>query len=235
MEEKRVCYEDRYGGSMKAKIGCLSAVGAAMLLAGTSKASMLNGSVSFDPATNLYTYSYVVDNISGPAAITELAILINDQVAALDLHPDAHTDPPGTSFWTGISGSSANPPVNESGTFWEWEYVYVPVGTEASGFSFTTAAPPVVSSANNYFLFADTFTQGPDNSGIVEFGPIVAPLVTPEPGTWEVAAGALLILACFQRRGRRSYEPPAPLAAAPTSLELGLLDGRPDRTILDKF
>jgi hypothetical protein len=87
-------------------------------LAGQAKAELLlAGSVSFDRPSGLYTYRYVLDNRHGPAAITELSVLFESLRYDLALSPAAHTDPPGWSFGTSVSGAIADPPYGEAGSF----------------------------------------------------------------------------------------------------------------------
>ena len=171
---------------------------------GIANAGILTGSVSFNSITNLYTYSYTLDNRSGPATVNDFAILIST-VQDPTLTPAAHTDPGGSIFFTSFSGSSSLPPLNESGTFWEWASFSVPVGTMLSGFSFSTPYAPVSNSANNYFLYGDTYTGGPPgNEGVIEYGHIVAPDVpvptAPEPSSLMLFGSGILGLAGILRR-----------------------------------
>jgi hypothetical protein len=178
-------------------------------LAGEARAGLiLSGSVAFDPASGLYTYSYVVDNRSGPAAVTEVSILV-DSSRQLGPGPLGHTDPSGTRFQLTYSGFSALPPLNEFGRFFAWEIPQgVSVGATLSGFSFTTDRGPTPGGYNNYFVFSRFFPGGPpEHQGVVEYGHIVAPdfgpagTVVPVPPTLVLAGtGALGLLGC---RGRR--------------------------------
>ena len=110
---------------MKLKLAMFVTVVIGTFFAEVSRGSILNGSVSFNPDTNLFTYSYTINNISGPAAITKLDVLISNQFYDYDLNPPAlkplaHEDPPDSQFVIAVAGGSANPPLNESGTFWSW-------------------------------------------------------------------------------------------------------------------
>jgi hypothetical protein len=199
---------------------------------GRAQANILSCSVSFDSTTtNLYTYSYTLDNTLGPAAndlsvlidgagcsvslgraaIDELSVLIDGAGFATSLEPAATTSPDGWFFHRAISGDSANPPLNEFGTFWLWQggaAVSLAGGGALGGFSFTTAEEPLFSNSNNYFLFAPTYTGGPPlllhHSGRAtvqqrqRFAPFVDPKPTPipEPQTWlMLLAGTLGLLA----------------------------------------
>ena len=62
---------------------------------------ILSGSVSFDPTTGLYTYSYTLDNQSGPAPIYDIDILID--MTVIGYISSSHTNPAG---WTSYSAQS---------------------------------------------------------------------------------------------------------------------------------
>jgi hypothetical protein len=93
-------------------------------------------------------------------------------------------------FFSAGSGSIANPPYNEVGYFFQWygQNTPVEVGSILSGFSVSTYLPPSTSFQNNKFLYGDPSEENlirNGDSGIAEFGRIVAPLVpVPEPATW---------------------------------------------------
>lgn len=147
--------------------------------------SILTGSVSFDPSAGLYTYSYLLDNVSGPATINELSVLVQTGPNSNGLSgPPAHSDPTAWFFFTAYSGNIALPPVNELGIFWAWhDYSGLPVGSSLAGFSFTTPYGPTPSTANNYFLWSNSYNGGPPCcTGVVEYGHVIAPnLAVPEP------------------------------------------------------
>jgi hypothetical protein len=157
--------------------------------------TILIGSVSFDPFDKLYTYSYVIDNSTGPTEVNEFDILISRGMYNFGLTPSAHTEPAGWNFVTAVSGSICNPPETECGTFWAWgTTLEVPVGDILGGFSFTTYAAPVPpgKEQNDYFVWSRTY-NGPPGGGIVVYGPIVGPNV-PEPSTLTLLSTALAIL-----------------------------------------
>jgi hypothetical protein len=166
----------------------------------SANAAILSGNVSFDSNTSLYTYSYTLDNTSGPAAIKEFSVLFDNSQATISTPPHSYMTPAGWSFGQAVSGSSADSPLNEYGAFWQWYASQaLPTGGTMSGFSFTTSFAPVTDSANNYFLWSNSYTDGPPligGGGIVEWGHIVAPnfsaAVVPVPATlWLFGSGLL--------------------------------------------
>lgn len=174
--------------------------------------TILSGEVSFDNATQLYTYSYTIDNTSGPIAIRDLNILIDSSQAhvAFPYLPVPHSSPDGWFLGGAASGTSADPPLNEFGDFFSWTgQPPVPVGATLSGVSFSVAIAPTSSLANNYYLYSPDYSGGPPNiaaGGVVEFGHVVAPdFATPLPAALPLFAtgiGALGLLGW--RRKRRS-------------------------------
>ena len=157
---------------------------------------LLSGSVLFDPANRLYTYSYTLDNPAAPAPVYEVSVLINSATADPSFPHPVHTGPPAWNFFTAVSGGIADPPYNMFGTFWQWE------GTGASAsdldailhFSFTTPRAPTTRAAHNYFPFSGQLANSSaDGNGILEYGHIVAPdfalapQAAPEPATLTMA------------------------------------------------
>jgi hypothetical protein len=171
-------------------------------------------SVSFDSTTNLYTYSYALDNTFGPAAIDELSVLIDGAGFATSLEPAATTSRDGWFFHRAISGDSANPPLNEFGTFWLWQgggAVSMAAGDTLGGFSFTTAEEPLFSNSNNRFLSAPTYTDSARAAfqRQQQFAPFVDPIPNPipEPQTWlMLLAGTLGLLAAKRSQLRPPVE-----------------------------
>jgi len=175
----------------------------------SANAAILSGDVSFDSNTGLYTYNYVLDNTSGPAAIKELSVLYDSSQNNASPPPVSYTSPAGWSFGEAVSGSSADSPLNEFGAFWQWYAGQaLPTGSTMSGFSFTTSFAPVTGSANNYFLWSNSYTGGPasiGNGGIVEWGHIVAPdfsaAVVPIPAAvWLFGSGLLGLIGVARRK-----------------------------------
>lgn len=181
---------------------------------GRAQANILSCSVSFDSTTNLYTYSYTLDNTFGPAAIDELSVLIDGAGFATSLEPAAITSPDGWFFHRAISGDSANPPLNEFGTFWLWQgggALSLAVGDTLGGFSFTTAEEPLFSNSNNRFLSAPTYTDSARAAfqRQQQFAPFVDPIPNPipEPQTWlMLLAGTLGLLAAKRSQLRPPVE-----------------------------
>ena len=177
----------------------------------SANAAILSGNVSFDSNTGLYTYSYILDNTSGPAAIKELSVLVDSSQDRVSTPPLSYTTSAGWSFGKAVSGSSANSPLNEYGAFWQWYASQaLPTGGTMSGFSFTTSSAPVTGSANNYFLWSNSYTSGPSligNGGIVEWGHIVAPdfgATVPVPAAvWLFGSGLLGLVGVARRKAGR--------------------------------
>jgi len=108
-----------------------------------------------------------------------------------------------------VSGSSADSPLNEYGAFWQWYAGQaLPMGSTLSGFSFMTPFAPVTDSANNYFLWSNSYTGGPSligNGGIVEWGHIVAPdfsaATVPVPAAvWLFGSGLLGLIGVARKK-----------------------------------
>jgi len=172
-----------------------------------ANAAIVSGNVSFDSNTGLYTYNYTLDNTSGPAGIKEFSVLYDTSQNKTSAPPLSFTSPSGWSFGEAVSGSSADSPLNEFGAFWQWYASQaLPTGGTMSGFSFTTSFAPVTGSANNYFLWSNSYTGGPaaiGNGGIVEWGHVVAPnfstAVVPVPAALWLFGSGLLGLVGFAR------------------------------------
>src|SRR6266849_5698046 len=80
-------------------------------------APILFGSVTQNGS--FYTYSYTLDNTSGPGPIRELSILINSLGYDPSLTPVSHVEPTNWGFSVAVSGAIGNPPYNEVGMFWD--------------------------------------------------------------------------------------------------------------------
>jgi hypothetical protein len=175
-----------------------------------ANAAIMSGNASFDSNTGLYTYNYILDNSSGPAAIKELSILFDRNQNEVSDPPYSSAAPTGWSFGEAVSGTSADSPLNEFGAFWQWYASQaLDMGGTMNGFSFTTPFAPVTDSDNNYFLWSNSYTGGPPSiggGGIVEWGHIVAPnfgatVVLPVPATlWLFGSGLLGLIGVARRK-----------------------------------
>jgi PEP-CTERM motif len=138
-----------------------------MLGVQSARADLLSGTVSFNPQTHLYTYSYTLSHTGGGGGglfSSDFGIkvgppvgtLINGLATANALpQPIATTTPDGWRF----SVTSGNYGGGSSGTYWTWSPISINRKVSStSGFSFTTAAPPAI------------LTPGVTNDSVSVFG-----------------------------------------------------------------
>lgn len=142
-------------------------------------APMLTGDVSFDDATNLYTYTYTLDTSHYEGNITEILIHQNLGFNFYDPLPVSHSEPDNWMFVLLVGSGSGDGSME--GSFWGW---WKDFGTnnELATFSFTTERGINTSQNNNYALFNSSYPYPP--SGFIEVGHIVGPelvLVNPDP------------------------------------------------------
>jgi hypothetical protein len=176
--------------------------------------AILSGSVSFDSASDLYTYGYNIANGNEIASsglsykIVELSVLVNSTSFANVPAPAAHTD----AGWSFSSPMTTASDIGEVGMSWSWSGFSlgvppfengVPANITKSDFSFTTDRAPSSGTGNNYFLYALT-----DNGGvfadakIIEFGRVVAPdflIPAPEPSTLLLLTAGIISLLLARR------------------------------------
>jgi hypothetical protein len=134
------------------------------------------GTVTFDVTTRLFSYMYVVDNRLGVDPIDEVTLLVNSTNQDYDLKPVARGEPDGWDFETDISGSSADPPVSEFGTFWSsYNRPGLPAGQISLPSSFVTARTATTSSNHNFLLFSSAAIAKPPHDGIIAFGHVMSP------------------------------------------------------------
>ena len=146
---------------------------------------MLTGSVSYDRASQLYTYSYALDDRIAPATIDVVLIRIATHVYdVFHLAPVSGTGPAPFDHFIVGSGGSRNEDAFASGTLYGWDaWERRPLTPGVySGLSFTSRYGPGAENAPNYILYSHLIFN-PDGSG-VEVGRVVAPDLTnaPEPG-----------------------------------------------------
>jgi len=192
---------------------------AALLIAGVGiapavqAASAVTGSVSFDAASQLYTYTYVLDPAFLQGGNIGLSVRQNIAVNFLAPRPEAHAEPDGFMFVLTSSANGVGPPLNISGSYWGWwstssNAVY----DKDLVFSFSTQRGVSTDTANNFYVFSTGYTGGPPGNEIyVDFGQIVGPELvnipepdSPVPESSKVVmflAGAVLLLCLAARRG----------------------------------
>jgi hypothetical protein len=188
---------------------------AAAVLAGKAAAGpMLTGSVSYDPGTQLYTYSYVLDDRAAAGPVSHFYVRVLTDMAVGSLTPDGSTTAPpyyfGTYTGTGPVSHSEFP----GGTYFGWEaglhWQDVTAGVK-SGFSVTSRYAPSDETVDNYYLWSNEVATSPGgfNNAIQEFGRVVAPdfsrplpVRTPEPATLSLAGLGLAGLGLTYLRRR---------------------------------
>jgi hypothetical protein len=151
-----------------------------MLLASPAKAGpVVTGSVSFNAATGIYTYSYTLDNTAGTGTIVGFDLEYSS-LAFTYLQPLSYTSAPDWGF--GLASGVAF-----GGTWWAWNPLGppfgppgVPPGESLSGFSVQTTVAPSTSTANDYFVAEGNCNYGSSNCVFV-FGNVVAPNYVPSP------------------------------------------------------
>jgi len=156
---------------------------------------LVSGTVSFDSATNIYTYDYSLGN-AGAVGITEFSIQVNS-FRYSDFYPLSYSSPSGWEFRVGALAGGSCVEGGECGGFWTWVpsnfgSVVLPPGQTLGGFSFQTAVAPSTSAGNNYLVIQPSYTE----SGVL-FGNVVAPdylLPPPPPPAAPEPAATLLSL-----------------------------------------
>lgn len=170
---------------------------------------MLTGSVTYDRSTQLYAYSYTLDDWDAPGPIDIIDVRVATHVYdVFHLNPVGHTAPaPFTEFDTAQGGWDT--PEFPGGTFYEWNAGWTLLdltrGVHA-GLSFTSRYGPGSGDAANYALFSRAVDPGGTQ---VEVGRVVAPDLThaPEPGTLALAAAGLTAAGLRGVRGRGRVRP----------------------------
>jgi hypothetical protein len=163
-------------------------------------ATLISSSVTSD-APGFYTYNYVIDNTAGDSPVSEFGILVTASLTP-GPPPVSFTAPTGWILSSGVSGSIANPPYNESGGFEEFIDVAgpadeAPAGETLSGFSFSVYSTPTDASSNNYYALGG-------DPEIVGYGITLAPnLYTPLPPSWSLMLLGLAPFYLAARRNRR--------------------------------
>jgi PEP-CTERM motif len=163
-------------------------------------------SVSYDPGTRLYTYTYSLNELAKSGGTGAFWLLVAPGSDQAGLAPLAQTSPPGwsfQSFWMpGFPEAPGFEPPLPPGVFWAWN---APVGTNPADlpdrldFSFTTRSAPSASQGFNYLLW----NLNPE--GAPEFGHVPVPdlAATPEPSALVLAGTAAAGWAWSRWRSRR--------------------------------
>ncbi|ACT51440.1 PEP-CTERM sorting domain-containing protein [Methylovorus glucosotrophus] len=170
-------------------------------------APMLTGSVSFDDATKLYTYTYTLDTTGYAGNIVEILIHQNLGFNYEGPYPVSHTEPDNWQFVLPVGG---NDEVTFTGSMWGW-WKNPGTDNDVATFSFTTERGVNTSPDNNYALFNNSYPSPP--SGFVEKGYIVGPeLITlnltsavPENETYAIMLAGLGLLGFMGRRSKRPH------------------------------
>lgn len=172
-----------------------------MTLAGAAEAGFLTGTVAYNPATRLYTYSYTLDDRGAVAPIDQVYIRIATGCADPSLAPQSHLEPAPYGFGTYDDADSLTG-IGETWFGWNASYSYEHLTSGLRSFSFATTYSPAAGAADNYFLYSNAAQlSGLSPDGILEVGRVVAPDFVhrePEPGTLALAAAGLVAV------GRRS-------------------------------
>jgi hypothetical protein len=197
-----------------------AALAVALGWSGTAEAGpMLTGTVTYDRSTQLYTYSYVLDDRAAPAPVDVVFIRVaTHNYDVIHLSPVSHTAPaPFSDFQLATAADvNGNEAVFASGTVYGWEAgsaaaapgSVVPPGAGVyGGFSFTSRYGPGTGDGSNYELFATSlYNAAHQYDARVEVGRVVAPELAnaPEPGTLAlaIAGSAVVGLRGLRRRGR---------------------------------
>ena len=164
----------------------------------SASANTLSVTTSFDANTKLWTYSYTLDNPSGPGNISDFAILVDpvDQTQYTMLNYIVSSAVP--SLWEGPVWS-----FNQLGHYFEWHTGFcntcgsLPAGATLSGFSFSIPFGPA----------SDFYQSAIGNVGITGYidGPSpLSPTFTPLPATLPLFATGLGALGLLGWRRRRN-------------------------------
>lgn len=126
-----------------------------LLLSGQSSAtSLLTGSVTFNEANSLYTYTYTLDETGFEKDVNSFGILQNTSFNYQEPLPISNTKPEGWDFVLAGVDTTISNGEQVSGTFWTfWKRAgYSEPYADIQTFSFTTERGVRTSSENNYFI-----------------------------------------------------------------------------------
>ena len=175
---------------------------------------MLSGAVSFDDASDLYTYTYTLDTTEFIGNITIVDVWQNVGFYFEGPYPVSHTEPVGWQFVLSVGSVGNQPfgsPENITGSFWSW---WLNPGdlipNDIQTFSFTTERGASTLLANNYGLYNNSLIVP---TGYIEVGHIVGPELVnvnypistiPENETYIMMLAGLGLMGFIMRRTSKS-------------------------------
>ena len=174
-----------------------------------ARAALLSGEVSFNDTTDLYTYTYTLDNTSYDGRITIIDIWQNTNFNFDAPMPVAHTEPEDWQFVLTVGTTGTEPigsPDRISGSFWSWWRLPGTASSDIQTFSFTTERTPNTSLVDNYALYNPLVGEYIEQGNIV--GPQlvdIAPVSTvPENETYAMMLAGLGLIGFIGRRKQKT-------------------------------
>ncbi|HSI44344.1 MAG TPA: PEP-CTERM sorting domain-containing protein [Methylotenera sp.] len=173
-----------------------------------ARAALLSGEVSFNDATDLYTYTYTLDATNYDGEISIVDIWQNTNFNFDAPMPIAHTEPVGWQFVLSVGSTGTKPlgsPDRISGSFWAWWRNPGIENSDIQTFSFTTERTPSTSLEDNYALYnpliGEYFEQGNVvGPQLVDLAP-VSPV--PENETYAMMLAGLGLIGFISRRSKK--------------------------------
>jgi len=202
---------------MKKSLSSAALVVAALVMTTAETAQAIpavTGDVSFDPTTQLYTYTYTIDSSLLTGGSILFGVRQNIAVNYTSPLPTSHTDLDGFNFSISSSAGSSGPPTSISGSYWSWWSQPGATFDEDLVFSFTTTRGVSTDPNNNFILYSDGYTGGPPGlESLLDYGRIVSPalvniapdmpVVVPEPSAALLLLAGLMPVAWMGSRKKR--------------------------------